>query len=118
MENNASIRTKARSFSDSRRFTPMDRVITRAAKSAMARTECKAVGTSFRIMSQAALHFNREFMAVARAFQNRGGLPQDAEELGLKYFLEVFIARDFVEDWAASLEDGPRARAVLIQNTP
>lgn len=36
-----------------------------------------------------------------------GGLPQDAEMLGLKYFLEVSIARDFLEDWVSSLETEP-----------
>ena len=31
-----------------------------------------------------------------------GGLPDEAEQLGLIYFLDVFIARDFVESWMAS----------------
>jgi hypothetical protein len=34
---------------------------------------------------------------------NDGRLPPDAVEQKLKYFLEVFIARDFLDDWAASL---------------
>ncbi len=33
-----------------------------------------------------------------------GGLPVEAQELGLQYFLEVFIARDFLEDWIGSLD--------------
>ena len=36
-----------------------------------------------------------------------GGVPGEAAQLGLKYFLEVFIARDFVNDWIASLETPP-----------
>lgn len=36
-----------------------------------------------------------------------GGLPKDAEEQGLKYFLEVFIARDFLEDWISGLDKEP-----------
>lgn len=36
-----------------------------------------------------------------------GGLPPEAEKLGLKYFLEVFIARDFIEDWKANLDAEP-----------
>jgi hypothetical protein len=29
------------------------------------------------------------------------------ERLNMKYFLEVFIARDFLDDWTASLEEPP-----------
>ena len=36
-----------------------------------------------------------------------GGLPPEAERLGLSYFLEVFIARDFVESWLANLDAQP-----------
>lgn len=36
-----------------------------------------------------------------------GGLPDEAEQLGLIYFLDVFIARDFVESWMASLDAQP-----------
>jgi hypothetical protein len=47
-----------------------------------------------------------------------GGLPDEAEQLGLIYFLEVFIARDFVESWMASLDAQPTLQqkcARLIQ---
>lgn len=30
--------------------------------------------------------------------------PAMVEQLNMKYFLEVFIARDFLNDWATSLE--------------
>lgn len=36
-----------------------------------------------------------------------GGLPPEAERRGLKYFLEVFIARDFAADWASHLGAQP-----------
>jgi hypothetical protein len=39
-----------------------------------------------------------------------GGLPAQAERLGLRYFLEVFIARDFVEGWIANLDAQPTLR--------
>ena len=47
-----------------------------------------------------------------------GGLPAEAEKLGLKYFLEVFIARDFLDDWKGSLDEEPTLQekcARLIQ---
>jgi hypothetical protein len=34
-------------------------------------------------------------------------LPEEAEKLGLDYFLDVFIARDFLEDWKANLDVEP-----------
>lgn len=39
-----------------------------------------------------------------------GGLPPAAEAVGLKYFLEVFIAREFIEGWLASLGAEPTLR--------
>ena len=36
-----------------------------------------------------------------------GGLPTEAEENGLGYFVEVAIARDVLEDWAAELSTPP-----------
>jgi hypothetical protein len=36
-----------------------------------------------------------------------GGLPTEAAKLGLKYFIEVFIARDFLEGWTGNLEAEP-----------
>jgi hypothetical protein len=47
-----------------------------------------------------------------------GGLPTEAEKLGLKYFLEVFVARDFLDGWSANLGATPAVRqkcARLIQ---
>lgn len=36
-----------------------------------------------------------------------GEVPSEAEKLGLTYFLEVSIARDFLEEWATSLDGSP-----------
>ena len=41
-----------------------------------------------------------------------GGLPSEASHAGMKYFLEISIARDFVEDWLASLDGQPTSSAV------
>ena len=43
---------------------------------------------------------------VAREPESRG-LPSHAQQLGLKYFLEVFIARDFLADWLTTLVEPP-----------
>ncbi len=49
----------------------------------------------------------------------KGGTTASADgEHGLKYFLEVFIARDFIEDWSAGLDTEPTLQetcARLIQ---
>jgi hypothetical protein len=34
-------------------------------------------------------------------------MPPEAEWLNLKYFLEVFIARNFIEDWTANCGPHP-----------
>jgi hypothetical protein len=47
-----------------------------------------------------------------------GGLPTDAARAGMKYFLEINIAREFVEDWINSLRERPSSLAIsqrLIQ---
>jgi len=40
------------------------------------------------------------------------GIPLEAAEAGMKYFLEVFIAREVVEDWIAALEEKPTSTAI------
>lgn len=41
------------------------------------------------------------------------GIPREAAEAGMKYFLEVFIARDEVlDDWIASLDEKPTLAAI------
>lgn len=50
---------------------------------------------------------------VAREDQDRKpfGIPLEAAEAGMMYFLEVFIAREVVEDWTASLDEKPTLTA-------
>jgi hypothetical protein len=56
--------------------------------------------------------------AIVAPEPESGGLPPEAAEAGMTYFLEVSIAGDFVEAWIASLDHEPGASAVcerLIQ---
>lgn len=41
-----------------------------------------------------------------------GGLPAEALDAGLTYFLEVSIAQDFLQDWLASLDEQPTPQAI------
>lgn len=43
--------------------------------------------------------------AVVAFEPDAGGLPKEAENLS--YFLEVFVARDFLEDWMPVMESSP-----------
>jgi hypothetical protein len=36
-----------------------------------------------------------------------GGIPEDAATRGLEYFLEVAVARDFLEGWESTLDSTP-----------
>jgi hypothetical protein len=45
--------------------------------------------------------------AMVEAEPQSGGVPADAEKRGMSYFLEVFIAQDFLEDWQANLPKKP-----------
>jgi len=49
--------------------------------------------------------WSEDSLAVVAFEPDDGGLPEDAENLS--YFLEVFVARDFLEDWMPSLEPPP-----------
>ena len=44
-----------------------------------------------------------------------GGIPQKADELGLKYFIEVLIAYEFLTSWAENLDKAPTAREKCIR---
>jgi hypothetical protein len=41
-------------------------------------------------------------IAVVASEPNDGSLPSEAEKHGCVYFLEVFIAADFLEDWQST----------------
>jgi hypothetical protein len=45
--------------------------------------------------------------AIVALEPETGGLPAEAQQLGLKYFLEVFVAREFLEGWIESLDAEP-----------
>ena len=51
--------------------------------------------------------------AVAAREPADGGLPVDAREKKLSYFLEVSIAKEVLEDWLASQEE-PAAPAARV----
>lgn len=53
-----------------------------------------------------------ESEALVAREPDMGGLPSEALHAGMKYFLEISIARDFVEDWLASLDARPTPSAV------
>jgi hypothetical protein len=56
--------------------------------------------------------WTEESEAMVTRDPDAGGLPIEVSDAGLKYFLEVSVARDFVEDWLASLDDQPTPPAV------
>jgi hypothetical protein len=41
-----------------------------------------------------------------------GGLPSEVSDACMRYFLEVAIALEFVEDWTASLQERPTPSAI------
>lgn len=55
----------------------------------------------------AALPWSMNSLVIVEYEPLSGGLPKEAEELGLKYFIEVFIAFDFLEDWVKSCDATP-----------
>jgi hypothetical protein len=55
----------------------------------------------------AAEPWHEDSEAIVAREPDSGGLPAEAEKRGLKYFLEVFIARDFAADWASALGAQP-----------
>ena len=57
----------------------------------------------------AAQPWTHDSAAIVEAEPSSGGLPEAAAQRGMAYFLEVFVAHDFVEDWEASLDKPPSA---------
>ena len=49
---------------------------------------------------------------IAREVEDNGLPPPEAIEAGLAYFLEIFIARELVEDWIDYLGADPGAAAI------
>jgi len=55
----------------------------------------------------AAAPWSENSTAIVAPEPQAGGLPLEAANLGLRYFVEVFIARDFLEDWSKGLGKVP-----------
>jgi len=53
--------------------------------------------------------WTEESEAVIALEPDGGGLPPEAVALGLSYFIEVSIAREFLHDWARALAISPSA---------
>lgn len=53
--------------------------------------------------------WTNESTALVAQEPESGGLPPEARDLNLDYFLEVFVASDFLEDWVANLNAKPSA---------
>lgn len=48
--------------------------------------------------------------AIVDVEPESGGVSTSASEQGMTYFLEVFVARDFLEDWMAMHDKSPTLR--------
>ena len=57
----------------------------------------------------AAEPWTKDSRALIAREPTSGGLPEEAKISGLKYFIEVAIARDFLEGWASNLDHNPSA---------
>jgi hypothetical protein len=55
----------------------------------------------------AAEPWSKESKTVVAHEPETGGVPEEAQAQGMKYFLEVFVARDFLEDWKTTLNKEP-----------
>jgi hypothetical protein len=55
----------------------------------------------------AAEPWTAESSAIVAIEPDSGGIPEDASRLGLRYFLEVSEARDFLEGWESTLGRSP-----------
>lgn len=51
--------------------------------------------------------WTEQSMAIVATEPSSGNLPEDAKNLGLRYFLEVSVAHEFLVDWCQSLEREP-----------
>jgi hypothetical protein len=66
----------------------------------------------------AASPWSADSQVVVAQAPDTGQLPPEAQRRGLQYFLEVAVARDFLDGWAAHLASQPTTRercARLIQ---
>lgn len=48
-----------------------------------------------------------ESEAVVATEPDNGGLPNEAAKIGAEYFLEIFLAQEFLEGWLSNLGEEP-----------
>lgn len=48
-----------------------------------------------------------ESTAILAYEPESGGVPLEASKLGLEYFLEIFVAQEFLEGWESTCENPP-----------
>jgi hypothetical protein len=53
--------------------------------------------------------WNESSVAVVARESDGGGLPAEADAIDAKYFLEIFIASDLIEDWVKYAQIAPTA---------
>jgi hypothetical protein len=63
----------------------------------------------------AAEPWSADSQAVVVPEPDSGSLPTEARKLGLKYFLEVSITREFLEGWVGSLEAEPTTQDMVTR---
>jgi hypothetical protein len=51
--------------------------------------------------------WSEESVAMVAREPDEGGVPIEAAKAGMTYFLEIFIAKEFVEDWVSSPQEIP-----------
>ena len=56
--------------------------------------------------------------AIVAAARESKMPPDIVERRNMKYFLEVFIARDFLDDWTASLKEPPTLHREVCEADP
>lgn len=51
--------------------------------------------------------WTEQSVAVVATEPSSGDLPEDAKRLGMRYFLELSVANEFLVDWCQSLKREP-----------
>lgn len=62
--------------------------------------------------------WTQESLAIAATEPDDGDLPLEVKELGAIYFLEVFLAKEFISGWLSNIGYTPSAKEIcdrLIQ---
>lgn len=47
--------------------------------------------------------------AIVAAEPQGGGRPSDAVKFGMSYFLEIFVAQEFLQEWQPDTQNAPSA---------